>query len=468
MNTLLIVLIAISLLTMLGIGFWTSKKQKTAADFLVGGRRFGLLTSSATQIATSFGGGVMLAHVGIGYRYGFSVLVYSSIAAPLGVFLLAKFFAGWMRRQEFYTTTDWMCFQYGESKLLRGLTSCVVSLYSMASWVAQPVAAGKVLELTTGLPLEYGIILAASVVIIYTMTGGISAVAYTDVAQLGLMLLAIFVLLPTAIMEAGGLGNVFSAVPAANMTLNAVGDDVLLGWFLAVLPAQMVKQTYHQRVFSAKNEKIAKQGLYILSGASCIQGFWAALLGMSIFALNPTLVDQEQATIWVIQNSLHPVIAAFALAGIIAAVVSSADSSLHSTSASLTRDFYKMIFRPNATDKDTFLFSKIAILVVGVAGIVIGTGMPSVLQIILLGYSLTTAGLFFPLILGYLWPGANHAGAIAGITLGVAVTIFFKLTGGLPTFIPVVGAGLFASLFGTVFVSLLTTGTQSNLSGRNE
>ena len=152
MNVVLITLIALLLGGMLAIGWFASRKQKTAEDFFVGGRRFGLFVSSATQIASTFGGGVMLAQVGIGYRWGFAVMVYSSIAAPLGVFLLARYFARWLRSQNFYTTTDWMCQQYGESRILRGLTSSVVSLYAVAAAVAQPIAAGKILSLTTGLP----------------------------------------------------------------------------------------------------------------------------------------------------------------------------------------------------------------------------------------------------------------------------------------------------------------------------
>lgn len=456
MNALLIALIAAALAGMLGIGVWASSRQKTAADFFVGGRRFGLLSTSATQIATSIGGGVMLAQVGIGYRWGFSVLVYSSIAAPLGVFLLARFLARWLRSQDFYSTTDWMCHQYGETRLLRGLTAFVVSLYAVAAWVAQPIAAAKILNVLTGLPLEWGILLCAVVVIVYTMTGGIIAVAYTDVAQLALMFLAIFVLLPVVMAEAGGIGQVLESVPSENLTLSAAGDDVLLGWFFAVLPAQIVKQTLHQRIFGARTEAIAVQGLYNLSIASCLTGVWAALMGMAIFSLNPGLEDQELATIWAVQEILHPVVAAIALAALVAAVVSSADSALHSASTSLTRDIYQMVFRPAATDKEIVRVSKVCVTSVGAAGIVIGIYSPQVLDAIVLGYSLTAAGLFFPLVLGRFWRGATRAGAIAGIVAGVAFTVTFKLVDGLGESIPAVAAGLLASAAAMVAVSGLT------------
>ena len=455
MNIILIAVIGLFFASMLAIGFAASKKQKTAEDFFVGGRSFGLLTSTATQIATGFGGGIMLAQVGIGYRWGFSALIYSSVAIPIGIFILAKFFARWLRGQEFYTTTDWMCFQYGESKTLRTLTSIVVALYAVAAWVAQPVAAGKILNIVTGLPVEAGIVIAALVVVIYTLSGGIMAVAYTDVAQLGLMIVAVVVLLPLVISEAGGLGEVFSSVPSENLTLNGVGNDVLLAWFLALLPAQIVKQTYHQRIYGAKTEGIAVQGLYNMAIASILIGFWAALLGMSIYSINPNLADQEQAMIWVVQHVLHGGVSIVVIAAIIAAIVSSADSALHSASGCLTRDIYQMVIKPGASDKEIMAVSKICIAIVGIAGVVIGIAAPNVLQALLLGYSMTAAGLFFPLILGHYWKGATRLGAIAGIAGGVLSTLVFKLVGTPFDYMPAVFWGLLASMVATIAMSKL-------------
>ena len=76
--------------------------------------------------------------------------------------LLATLVAGWLRRQDFYTTTDWMVHQYGESSALRAVTSVTAMLVSMGWWVSQPIAAGKVMHALTGLPLEAGILVSAA------------------------------------------------------------------------------------------------------------------------------------------------------------------------------------------------------------------------------------------------------------------------------------------------------------------
>lgn len=453
MNALLIAVIGSLLAGMLVIGWAASRKQKTAADFMIGGRSFGLFISSATQIAATFGGGVILAQVGIGYRWGFAVLVYSSIAAPLGVFLLARYFARWLRRQDFYTTTDWMCHQYGESRWLRGLTSTVVSIYAVSASVAQPIAAGKILSITTGLPFELCLILASVVVIVYTTAGGIIAVAYADVAQMIVMLLLILGLLPLAIIKAGGFGEIFASVPPENLTIFAPGNHVLLGWLLAVLPATMVKQTYHLRIFGAKTEQIAARGLYNLALAGCLVGVWAALLGMAIYTINPSLADPEHATVWIVQNLLPPWLMIVVLGAMVAAIAAAADSALHSFSSSFTRDIYQVLWKPNATDRQLRRVSQLSVVVVGLLGIAIAIAIPVVLDALLLGYSLTAAGLFFPLIVGRFWKQATHAGAIAGIVAGVSVTVLFHVVAGFGEHIPAVAGGLAASLLALVVVS---------------
>lgn len=465
-NWLLLSVICLFLGGMIVVGMWASRKQKTAADFYVGGRNFGTLTVTATQMASAFGGGTMIAHVGIGYQWGFSEFVYSGIAAPIGVICLAVLVAGWLRKQEFFTTTDWMCHQYGESKLLRSMTSIVASLVSFGWWVAQPIAAGKVISILTGLPLEAGIILCAVVVIIYTMYGGIIAVAYTDVAQLGLMVFALLVILPLAISAAGGLDNIFVTVPEANLGLTAAGNDVVWGWLLAVLPGTMVLQTYHQRIYAAKSEKVARQGLYNLAISGVFVGIWASLLGMAVYTMNSGLEDREQAMMWVVMQVLPDAASVLVIAAIVAAIVSTADSALHTTSASITRDFYQSMFKPSATDEDILRFSRRCIIVLGVIGVVIGIYVPDVLGALLMGYTLTTSGLLFPLYLGRFWKRINSAGAIAGMLAGVGTAIVFSLDSLSlqDTGIPAVAAGLIASFVATVVVSLMNGKRQATAS----
>ncbi|WP_019614006.1 sodium:solute symporter family protein [Psychromonas ossibalaenae] len=445
-----LIVIGLFLIGMLYIGYLSSKKLNSSADFLVGGRNFGLLTVTATQCASAFGGGMMIAHVGIGYQWGFAEIGYMA-GIFIGGILLAVLVARWLRQQEFFTTTDWMVSQFGESKALRCISSVISMMLTMSWWVAQPVAAGKLLNVLTGLPTEFGIVICAVVVIIYTSGGGILAVAYTDVAQLLLMLIAVVIVLPLAMTEAGGIDAIFAAVPQENLGLWAPGEAVVWGWLLTLVPGQLVSQIYHQRIYAAKTDKIARDSMIIKSVASVVMGVWAALLGMSVYTLNAELSDKEAAMTWVIMELLPEWISVIMLGAIAAAIVSTADSALHSTVSSLTRDIYQQTFKPDATDKQILRFTRISVSVVGILGLMIGLFAPSVFSILLMGSMLTASGLFIPLYAGRFWKRGTKEGAIAGMVGGVTTSFACKQFDLLPQYPDVVwGILISAVLFFSV------------------
>ncbi|MGF1734947.1 sodium:solute symporter family protein [Photobacterium satsumensis] len=455
-----LIVIGLFLIGMLYIGYLSSKKLKSSKDFLVGGRNFGLLTVTATQCASAFGGGMMLAHVGIGYKFGFAELSYMT-GIFIGGVMLAVFVARWLRQQDFYTTTDWLAHQYGESKALRAIGSSVSMMLTMSWWVAQPVAAGKLLNVLTGIPTEIGIVICAAVVIVYTMGGGILAVAYTDVAQLLLMLLAVVVVLPMAIFAAGGLDTVFATVPAENLGVMAPGSVVVWGWILTLIPGQLVSQIYHQRIYASKTDKIARNSMILKSIASVLMGVWAALLGMSIYTMNPDLGDKEAAMTWAIVELLPEWLSVIMLGAITAAIISTADSALHSTVSSLTRDIYQKIYKPEADDKEVIKFTRKAVICVGVLGLAIGLFAPSIFTILLMGSMLTASGLLIPLYVGKFWKGGTQQGAIASMVAGVVVSgscRYFDLL----TQLPGIAWGIFASAIAYFVVSLVTRQPEAN------
>jgi Na+/proline symporter len=105
------------------------------------------------------------------------------------------------------------------------------------------------------------------------------------------------------------------------------------------------------------------------------------------------------------------------------------------------------------TDRQLRRVSQASVVAIGLLGIFIAIAVPVVLDALLLGYSITAAGLFVPLILGRFWKGATHAGAIAGILAGVAFTLLFHVVAGLKDTMPAVVAGLLASLIAFMAVS---------------
>lgn len=352
-----------------------------------------------------------------------------------------------LREREYFTTADWMCGLYGESKHLRLATSIATLMVTLSWWISQPVAAGKIIHALTGIPLEVGIIASVIVVVIYTMNGGLLAVAYTDVLQLCLMVLGIVVLLPITMMEAGGLSSILASVPPENVGFMAPGKTVIIGWLFAVTAGQMVLPIYHQRILAARTSAIAKGSLKSLMISCILAGVWASILGMAIYTVNPNITDSETAVVWAIENLIPSGIAVFILAAIVAAIVSTADSALHTSVTSISRDIYHQIIHPAASDKDIMRYSKKATFFLGVVGIVIGIFVPQVIKLLVIGYTLTASGLLFPLVLGCHYKKATSRGALAGILGGITTAISFSIM--IPVFgweFPAIIPGLIASL----------------------
>ncbi|MCT7655482.1 hypothetical protein MBH78_14085 [Oceanimonas sp. NS1] len=90
---------------------------------------------------------------------------------------------------------------------------------------------------------------------------------------------------------------------------------------------------------------------------------------------------------WALMELLPEGVAILMVGAIVAAIVSTADSALHSTVSSITRDIYHQVLNPKATDRQILRFTKACVLVVGVTGIVIGIYVPAVFKILLMGYT---------------------------------------------------------------------------------
>lgn len=171
--------VGIYLVVMLSIGVYASKRASTSAsDFIVAGRRMPIWICSATIVATWFGGGTMMGAAGASYESGLLGVIADPFGGALCLFLVGFFFVRIFRRLRLLTFIDFFENRYGKTA---STIAAVGSISSNVGWTgALLVAFGFVFQTLTGVPLEIGIIGGAIVVFIYTVAGGMWAVALTD------------------------------------------------------------------------------------------------------------------------------------------------------------------------------------------------------------------------------------------------------------------------------------------------
>ena len=209
--------IIVYMLFMVGIGYYFSKKIKSNEDYYLGGRSFGSFAVVLTVLATAIGGNSLMGRAGIGYNSG---LVAISIGLPYGIGMI--FFAMTSKRiyetgvkYNFASVPDMIGYRFGLKT--KHIFAAIIG-YTMAAMISSSIIAfGVIFNLlgeTIGITFELGAVIAVIIILIYTVTGGIYGVVWTDVVQGIMMLILMYLLLPVmTTIKAGGLSTMIASYP---------------------------------------------------------------------------------------------------------------------------------------------------------------------------------------------------------------------------------------------------------------
>ena len=456
---------------LLGIGIRVMRKDagsQALGSFLAANRNMGLAQTTASTAATDLGGGFSIAMGGLGFTLGISgswLIAISGLSVLMAAFLLVPRLKLWSDATGGLTTGDLFTARFGP---IAGRIAALVVALSWFSFVGgQIVAGGKLLQATLELSIDWAIGVAGVVILGYTAMGGLKAVIYTDVFQMVVLFLGIVILLvPLALIEVGGVAEMiayFKATPetASMVDWTAVDLKQMLGWFLAVFPVWFVSIAAMQRVIAARNAKVAQQA-FVITGVPIewpLFAISATLVGMLAKMLIPDLTDPELATPMMILTVLPMGLAGIVIAAYIAAVMSTADSCLIGPVAIVTHDFYRGLWRKQASDQELLRVARWLTLILGVLAIGLAYRVPSIIDVILYAYTFAAAGLFFPMLALLYWPRATAAGATTSMILGGGAAVIWMVSGE-PFDLSAAYLGWGVGLPSLVLVSLLTKHSQ--------
>lgn len=322
--------IAIYFIIVLAVG-WFAGRKETKEEYLIAGRNLKFLQSTATIFSSKIGAGILLTYTALVYLYGLGALWYF-IGAIFGYFVF-YFFAKKIKKlsdeKQYYTLPDFFFDQKG--KLTGYLVSIVVFL-SMFGWVIVNFTGGaKVISEYSALSFELSIILMGIVILTYLLIGGFKAVVKTDVIQtLGISLL--FVLMFFLLFTSG------SSLTFADFNLFSIPVGQIINFFLAGLLFPLASAELWQRVYAVKDEKNLKKSLILASSLYFIVGVVLLLIGLVIRTKLAGL-DADTSLIVGFSNLLPAGLAGLAVVIFYSAIMSSSDTYLFTSNASLTQDF---------------------------------------------------------------------------------------------------------------------------------
>lgn len=446
------IIIAIYMIAMLVIGYIAKGKIHTMDDFILGGKRFNKFALVGTIMATMVGSGMTMGAVGNVYANGIAgtmVWIYGGFA--LGLVALG-FLCKKIRATGARSLAETVSTAFGrEARLASAL---VVVAYAV-SLVAINIAGLRTIIIYifgNSLSIPVATALAACISIAYTAMGGFFAVVWTDVAQLGIMVIGVFLIGPIiGVNMAGGVDVITSAYTAGGMSftdplaggISAGMVGIALSYFLAV-PGD---PTMPQRVLSAKDDGTAKFS-FIVSGGFAIYFAVAILfIGGSIFVLMPGLENSDAALPLFVLQYYPPVLKGITIAGIVAAIMSSFDSFLILATTHIMYDIGSVI-NPNVSEDKIKKALPIMTIVLGALGVIVALFIQSLLGYLSMVFSIIGSALVPALIAAlYFKDKASKTGVVGSIILGTVVPAYLFLTKGYDVFL---GDPLFIGLFASV------------------
>jgi SSS family solute:Na+ symporter/sodium/proline symporter len=431
------------LLLLIGVGVIMAKRVKSREDFVVAGRKLPARVLIGTLLATWIGSGSLIASAGLAYDRGFPALWFD---AGVWVALVVLYFvAGRARRFAQFTVPDILETRYNKYARVLGTVITIIAYTAIVSY--QFRAGGFVLNLITGIPVETGVIITAVFVIAYTVLAGMISVAYTDVVNGIVMTLGLLLTLPFLLSSAGGWNDVVSRLPAEHIDI--LGDLTLFDAIALALPTMLLllgESGMYQRFFSAKDETAARKSVVgWIAGTIVIETLIVvlAVIGRSMF----TDIDGETVILQSVKSALPLAIGCIALAAIVAVIVSTADSFLLVPATNFMRDIYQRFVEPDVSERRFLLFSRLAVVVLGLIAFLQLQFFQGVLEAALYAYTMYGVGITPAVMAAFFWKRATPAGGVCAMAAGMLITLVWELGGlsdltGVATVYPALGGSV--------------------------
>jgi sodium/proline symporter len=466
---------AVYLAILLVCGVTAATLMKRLDDFLLAGRRLGALSAAISERASGESAWFLLGLPGAAYALGFTEF-WSVIGIGFGILASWTLIALPLRRQTealgALTLPDYFDMRYegssvGLRKTLRILSMLIIIFFYTGYVAAQFVGGGKILNATFGIDPTWGVIIGATVVILYTMLGGFLAVVWTDVVQ-GLMMACVAVVLPiVGIVKMGGpqallenlapMGDGFLTMDAGR-TGSAFVFGVMLGslsWGLGYLGQPHLLSRY----MAIKKPAEIKRGTLIAMIWVLIAYWGAPMVGIvAAGAFGSGIADPETVMPLLAREMVPGWLAGLMIAGAVAAMMSTADSQLIVVTSSLVEDVYVKLIKPDAPPARLVFFSRLATLVAALVALMLAFGSKDLI-FDMVAYAWSGLGSSFgpPLLLSLRWKRTTAYGVLAGMLSGTVSNVIWKNISVLSEGLDLKLATFVISFAITVTVSLLTS-----------
>jgi solute:Na+ symporter, SSS family len=416
------------------------KESSTKEGYFLGGRSFGWALIGFSLFATNINSASVIGESGLASRIG---LAASNNELLGGVMLgiSAIFFIPLYLRSRLYTIPEFMERRFNRTtKLIFSLIFVVQSIFATpVGFYAGGLAVLHIFGLDQSYLLLVCVVMGVSIGL-YSVSGGLTSIVYTDRIQATLLIVGCLVISAVGLIKIGGPVELHRALGAEYFTFIRPASDPLMPW--TALPGVALHSAFFafcsvgvlQRALGAKNLHEAKCGMLMGAYLKVVTVFMLAIPGMIAATLYPGIAGD--AAMPVLIRELLPVgLSGLVLAGLVSAVMSSADAGVCAISSVIALDIYPSVSRKAVDEAKALKVGKWAATLIMVYGTFAAPFYGSLGPIYLLvlkigGFMLLPVGTCF--ILGRFSRRVNHQGAMATLSVGLAVSVVYILGTNLP------------------------------------
>ncbi len=425
MNFYILVIVVYLLGIILYSLYLQKKKVSSSDDFVRAGGSLPLPILIGTLLATWMGSGMVTGVANFIHTYGPVAGALQLVVEPIGLLIVALVLARRAKERTGYTIPELVARKFGDVAGVV-LTICIVLAY-VGIVAYQFKAAGIILNITTGLDQNVGILISLVLILILSITAGMFSVAYTDAIGTLVIIGSMLVGLPIAISQAGGLSGMIEAIPVEKMSATGQLNFVQLsGYILPIFFLVLGEQNIYQRFGSAKNVETAVRsgvGLFLL-------GLLLDILVIGI--VTPSIVlfpnlESADAAFFMVAKSLPIAIGSLLFASAVALSVTTADSYLLSAATNITYDIYTKYINKKATDGQKLFMTRAAIIPLGLVAYLLIQFFPSILSMQMYAYSMYGAAVTPAFLACLFWDNATKAGGLASIFGGGATVLIWEI-----------------------------------------
>lgn len=448
------------------IGLWAASRVHTTSDFAVAGRHLPFYMVVATVFATWFGSETVLGIPSVFVQEGLHGVVADPFGSSMCLILVGLFFAAPLYRMNLLTIGDFYKKRFGRK--VEVLTTIAIVI-SYLGWVgAQITALGLVFNVVSGGEISKlaGMCIGSGTILIYTIFGGMWAVAITDLLQMIIICAGMLYIGGEVSGMVGGVGVVVDHARAAGKfefwpALDFKDIIAFAASWVTLMLGSIPQQDVFQRVQSSRTINIAVWGTVLGGSLYFVFAFVPMFLAYSATLIDPKmvagLIDVDPQLILptlVLQHA--PLFAQVMFFGaLLSAIKSCASATLLAPSVTFTEN----ILRPmlgEISDRELLRWMRIVTLTFTVMVTLYAINSKlSIFNMVENAYQITLVMAFVPLACGVYWKRATNQGALLSIFLGLATWLAILIFGPEDPLIPAQFAGLFASIAGMVVGSLL-------------